>query len=270
MDMGIAITDQVFQFVVGVERKHLPHMVLFLCCTLGWLLQPAKTSCFAGLGMCIQLAHLAQSKVTFQHHLVLIACHIFDTASYHHFSATFLLFYKRSTPCAAAHLHPDHCRLNGDDHVGVDLISLLQCRWTYEAKSASVQAVAAALKETSQAEEADMISDLKAELAAARSSEAKSAARAKAERQNAHTTGRERAQSELKEVLADQYALQLRCWLACSAQTCFWSCCRTQAQIYNNNMSPDPSCNIPRSKGTSSHYSMSPPGAQRPESLSPL
>ena len=67
-----------------------------------------------------------------------------------------------------------------------------------------MQAAAAALKETFEAEAADMIADLTAELAAAKSSEAKSAARAKAERQNAHTIGRERAQSELKEVLADQ------------------------------------------------------------------
>ena len=67
-----------------------------------------------------------------------------------------------------------------------------------------MQAAAAALKVTFEEEAADMIADLKAELAAVRSSEAKSAARAKAERQNAHTTGRERVQSELKEVLADQ------------------------------------------------------------------
>ena len=81
---------------------------------------------------------------------------------------------------------------------------LLQCRRTYEAESASVQALAAALKDSFEAETADTISELKAELAAARSSEAKTAARAKAERQNAHTIGRERAQSELKEVLADR------------------------------------------------------------------
>ena len=85
-----------------------------------------------------------------------------------------------------------------------DLMLPLHCRRTYEAESASVQIAAAALKATFEAEAADMISDLKAELSAARSSQAKSAARAKAERQNAHTTGRERAQSELKEVLADQ------------------------------------------------------------------
>lgn len=80
----------------------------------------------------------------------------------------------------------------------------LLCRRTYEAQSTSVQAIAAAFKGIIEAEVADMISDLKAELAAAKTSEAKCAARAKAERQNAHTTGRERAQSELKEVLADQ------------------------------------------------------------------
>ena len=170
---------------------------------------------------------------------------------------------------------------------------LLQCRRTYEAKSASVQAVAAALKGTFEAEAAD----LKAELAAARSSEAKSAARAKAERQNAHTTGRERAQSELKEVLADQYALQLRCWLACSAQTCFLCVSGVAAELrltYTTttcHMAADQAtlqsqllkysatlnlnkygsaCNLLQSKRNPLHNSMSPPGAQRPEGTSPL
>ena len=84
------------------------------------------------------------------------------------------------------------------------LVLLLHCRRTYEAESKPVQTAAAALKQTFEAEVADMVSDLRAELAAAKTSVAKSAAKAKAERQNAHKTGRERAQAELKEVLEDR------------------------------------------------------------------
>lgn len=89
-------------------------------------------------------------------------------------------------------------------HAGHGLSLLPHDRKTYEAKSKSVQAAAAALKHAVEAEGAKTISDLKAELAAAKAALAKAAAKAKAERQNAHTIGRERAQTELKEVLEDQ------------------------------------------------------------------
>lgn len=84
------------------------------------------------------------------------------------------------------------------------MIKRLHDRRTYEAMSKPVQAAAATLKHAVEAEGADMVSDLQAELAAARSSLAKAAAKAKAEWQNAHKTGRERAQRELKELLEDQ------------------------------------------------------------------